>query len=127
MSRDAIWSTGLPLSKTVMMASLLLIISVQVKILNSIRIFSRMRDRDIIRRFRDMMLRKLNREIDKSFHRYFEDPDKCLQAVFLDTYTHQAVESILGLPPKEIARRTRKYFPKALEKCLNAILRKATK
>ena len=96
------------------MASLLLIISVQVKILDSIRIFSRMQDRDIIYRLRDMMLRKLNREIDKSFHRYFEDPDKCLQAVFLDTYIHQAVESILGLPPKKIARRTRKILSKSI-------------
>ena len=58
---------------------------------------------------------------------YFEDPDKCLQAVFLDAYAHQAVESILGLPPREIARRTRRCFPKTLEKCLNAIIRKATR
>jgi len=51
-----------------------------------------MRDQDLIRRFRDTALRELNREIDKLFHPYFEDPDKCLQAVFLDTYAHQAVD-----------------------------------
>ena len=65
--------------------------------------------------------------IDKTYHTYFEDPDKCLQAVFLDAYAHQAVESILGLHPKEIANRTQRYFPRALEKCLNAIIRKATR
>jgi len=42
-------------------------------------------------------------------------------------YAHQAVELILDLLPKEIAKRARRYFPKALEKCLNAILRKATR
>ena len=86
-----------------------------------------MRDQDLIRRFRDVALRELNRDIDKFYHRYFEDPDKCLQAVFLDTYAHQAVESILGLSRKEIAERTRRYSPRALEKCLNAIIRKAIK
>jgi len=72
-------------------------------------------------------LEKLNRLIDKTYHTYFEDPDKRLQAVFLDAYAHQAVESILGLPPREIARRTQRYLPKTLEKCLNTILRKATR
>lgn len=86
-----------------------------------------MRNQDLIRRLRDTALRELNREIDKLFHPYFEDSDKCLQAVFLDTYAHQAVESILGLSHEEIAKRTRRYFPRALEKCLNAIIRKATK
>ena len=85
-----------------------------------------MRGRDLIRSFRDAVLRELNRWIDRTYHPYFEDPDKCLQAVFLDTYAHQAVESILGLHPKEIAKRTQRYFPRALEKCLNAIIRKAT-
>jgi len=86
-----------------------------------------MRNQDLIRRLRDTALRELNREIDKLFHPYFEDPNKCLQAVFLDTYAHQAVESILGLSREEIAKRTQKYFPRALEKCLNAIIRKAIK
>ena len=71
--------------------------------------------------------RELNRQIDKFYHRYFEDPNKCLQAVFLDTYAHQAVESILGLSSKEIAKRTKRYFPRALERCLNAIIREATR
>ena len=85
------------------------------------------RDQDLIRRLRDTALRELNRELDKLFHPYFEDPDKCLQAVFLDTYTHQAVESILGLSREEIAKRTQRYFQRALEKCLNAIIRKSDK
>jgi len=42
-------------------------------------------------------LEELNRWIDKTYHPYFEDPDKCLQAVFLDAYAHQAIELILGL------------------------------
>ena len=86
-----------------------------------------MQDQDLIRRLRDLALRELNRQIDKAYHPYFEDPDKCLLAVFLDTYAHQAVESILGLSHKEIAKRTQRYFPRALEKCLNAIIRKAIK
>jgi len=84
-----------------------------------------MRSKDFVERLRDAALRELNRQIDETFHPYFDDPDKCLEAVFLDTYAHQMVESILGVPPKEIERRTRRYFPKAYERCINAIIRKA--
>ncbi|MCD6535843.1 MAG: hypothetical protein J7K49_02270 [Thaumarchaeota archaeon] len=64
-----------------------------------------MRDQDLIRRFRDTALRELNREIDKLFHPYFEDPDKCLQAAFLDTYAHQAVD-----PSNMLSGRHQKLF-----------------
>jgi len=64
------------------------------------------------------VLRELNRWIDKTYHSYFEDPDKCLQAVFLDMYAHQAVESILGLPPREIAKRTSEILPKNIGEVL---------
>ena len=85
------------------------------------------RNQDLIRRLRDAVLRELNRQIDRTYHPYFDDPDKCLQAVFLDTYAHQIVESILGIPPKEIAKRTKRYFPRAFERCLNAIIREAAR
>jgi len=86
-----------------------------------------MRSQDLVRRFKDVVLRELNRQIDKTYHPYFDDPDKCLEAVFLDTYAHQIVESILGVPLKEIARRTKRYFTRAYERCINAIIRKTTR
>jgi len=86
-----------------------------------------MRSQDLVRKFRDAVLRELNRQIDRTYHPYFDDPDKCLQAVFLDTYAHKIVESILGVPPKEIERRTKRYFTRAYKRCVNAIIRKATR
>jgi len=38
---------------------------------------------------------------------------------------HQAVESMFGLTEREITRKTARYLPKVLEKCLNVIIREA--
>ena len=74
-------------------------------------------------RQRDLLIVILNRLIDRQFHRYFDDPEVCLFAVGADVILHQAVEGLFGLPRGEIARRTARYLPKALERCMNAKLR----
>ncbi len=71
------------------------------------------------------MLTALNRLIDREFHRYFDDPDVCVLAIGVDTMLHQYFEASFGLSREEIARRTARYMPKALERCVNAIVRKA--
>ena len=76
---------------------------------------------------RDILLRKLNREIDKAFHRHFDDPSRCIPAILADTTAHQLVERELRIPPQEIRRRTLRYLPREMERCINAILRQAFK
>ena len=83
---------------------------------------SRRRSRDPLR---DILLRELNRKIDKMFHKHFDDPSRCIPAILADTTAHQLVERELGIPPQEIRRRTLRYFPKEIERCINAILRQA--
>ena len=85
---------------------------------------SRRRSRDPMR---DILLRELNRVIDKTFHKDFDDPSKCIPAILADTTAHQLVEYELGIPPQEIHRRTLRYLRKEVERCINAILRQAFK
>ena len=81
---------------------------------------SRRRPRNPVR---DILLRRLNRQIDKTFHPLFNDPNKCAIAILADIYAHQLTELFLGLPPQEVNKRTLRYTPKAIKKCLEAILR----
>jgi len=72
---------------------------------------------------RDILLKRLNRQIDKTFHPLFNDPNKCAIAILADIYAHRLTELSLGLPVQEVNKRTLKYLPKAVEDCLEAILR----
>ena len=71
---------------------------------------------------RDPLIAVLNRLIDKHFHKYFDNPDACVLAIGVDAILHQYFESMFGLSRKEIARRTARYLPKAIERCINAKL-----
>ncbi|MCD6536101.1 MAG: hypothetical protein J7K49_03620 [Thaumarchaeota archaeon] len=62
-----------------------------------------------------MLLRRLNRKTDKTFHKYFDDPERCSEAILFDTYAHQLAELTPGLPIQEVDRRTLRYLPKAIE------------
>ncbi|MEM0233244.1 MAG: hypothetical protein QXL22_04410 [Candidatus Nezhaarchaeales archaeon] len=73
------------------------------------------------------LIAALNKYIDRSFHKYFDDPDRCIEAVFLDAAMHQYVEALLGLSREEIMRRTARYFGKAMERCMASIFREAFK
>jgi len=33
---------------------------------------------------RDILLRRLNREIDKTFHKHFDNPENCAKAILAD-------------------------------------------
>jgi len=48
-------------------------------------------------------------------------------AILADTYAHQFAETQLGLPPDEVRRRTARYLPKAIERCINANLDEVSK
>ncbi|RLI17952.1 hypothetical protein DRO54_10795 [Candidatus Bathyarchaeota archaeon] len=74
---------------------------------------------------RQPLLVALDKLIDKQFHRYFDDPEACMLAIGVNAILHQYFESELGPSREEIARRTARYLPKALEKCLNVIIREA--
>lgn len=76
-----------------------------------------------------MFLKEAEDSIKFGLAKFMMHQDYKCATLFFDAFTHRAIESILGLPLKEIARRTRKYFlkVKALKKSLNTILRKATK
>jgi len=78
-------------------------------------------------KLKKLILRELNRQIDKHLHKYFDHPTLSPLAITADTLIHQITEYILGLPPKEIRRRTRKYLPKAIERSIKAQLRKVRK
>ena len=73
---------------------------------------------------RDPLIAVLNRFIDRQFHRYFDDPEVCVLAIGVDAILHQYFESMFGVSREEIARRTARYAPKAIERCINAIIRK---
>ena len=64
---------------------------------------------------RDTLLRELNRKIDKTFHKHFDDPSRCIPAILADTTAHQLVGCELGIPPQEIRRRTLRYLPKEID------------
>ena len=64
---------------------------------------------------RDILLRRLNREIDKTFHKHFDNPENCAKAILADVSPHQLAELTLGLPIQEVDRRTLKYLPKTIE------------
>ena len=81
---------------------------------------ARRRLRDLIR---DTLLCELNRKIDKVFHKYFDDPSRCVPAILADTSAHQLAERALGLPIQEVRRRTLRYLPREIERCIGAILR----
>jgi len=74
-------------------------------------------------RKRDPSIAFLNKLIDELFHRYFDDPKACLLAIGVDTLLHQYFEMSLGLSRKEVVKRTVKYLPKVLERCINARLK----
>lgn len=69
----------------------------------------------------------INRLIDKHFHRYFDEPDACIFAIGVDTILHQYFETSFGLSEGEIAGKTARYLPKAVERCINAKLRSITR
>ena len=73
------------------------------------------------------LIATLNKYIDRSFHKYFDDPDRCIRAVFYDAAMHQYFEALFGLSREEIVRRTVKYAGKALEKCMTSIFKKVFK
>ena len=74
-------------------------------------------------RQRDPLIALLNRLIDRQFHKYFDDPDACVLAIGADLILHRYFESLMGLSRKEIARKTARYVPKAIERCVNAKLK----
>jgi len=73
------------------------------------------------------LIAALNKYIDRSFHKYFDDPDRCIRAVFLDAAMHQYVEALFGLSREEIVRRTARYFGRAMERCVASISREIFK
>jgi len=74
-------------------------------------------------RQRDPLIALLNRLIDRQFHKYFDDPDACALAIGFDAVLHQYFESMFDLSREEVARRTARYVPKAIERCVNAKLK----
>jgi len=75
-------------------------------------------------RSRKPLLAALNRLVDRQLHKYFDDPDACVLAVYVDAALHQYLERAFGLSEKETARRTARYTPRAIRRCINAMLRK---
>ena len=73
------------------------------------------------------LLKEINKEIDKRYHRYFNNPSlpDCVMAVLIDTLNHVIVEKMYGLPDDEIKRRVNIYFPRGIKKCLKASFRAA--
>jgi len=78
-------------------------------------------------RLKKLILRELNRQIDKHLHKYFDHPTFSPLAITADILIHQITEYVFGLPPKEIRKRTRKYLPKAIERSIKAQLRNVRK
>jgi hypothetical protein len=73
------------------------------------------RDQDILRR---AIIKAINKAIDRKYHRLFDDPERCLDAVISDAAEHIVYERIFGLTDYEINERLRKYYLPALAKCL---------
>jgi hypothetical protein len=74
-----------------------------------------MQDQDLLRR---AVIKAINKAIDKKYHRLFDDPEKCLDAVIKDALEHVLYEQLLGLPSVEIDRKLQRYYVPALAKCL---------
>lgn len=73
------------------------------------------RDQDILRR---AIIKVINKAIDKKYHRLFDDPEKCLDAVLSDAAEHVVYEKLFGLTDYEIIERLRKYYLPALARCI---------
>jgi hypothetical protein len=74
-----------------------------------------MQDRDLLRR---AIIKAINKTIDRKYHRFFNDPERCLNAVIADTIEHVAYERMLGLDDREIDERLRRYYLPALARCI---------
>ncbi|MEM2216313.1 MAG: hypothetical protein QXP57_07120 [Nitrososphaerota archaeon] len=71
----------------------------------------------------DPLIAFMNKLVDKRFHKHFKDPNRCLEAIYLDTLLHQYLEIIFGLSRDEIERRTARYVGKAMETCMRSMLK----
>lgn len=71
-------------------------------------------------RKQDPLLSLFNRFIDRHFHKDFDDPSRCVEAVILDAMAHAMIERAWGVPEHEIRRRMRIYVPMAWKRCLRA-------
>jgi len=53
-----------------------------------------MQDQDLLRR---AVIKAINKAIDKKYHRLFDDPEKCLDAVIKDALEHVLYEQLIRL------------------------------